>query len=36
VFSILTNDESEIRFVGRFIFGEADIFVETEGRIFDI
>jgi len=35
VFSFFTDNDSEICFVRRFIFDETDIFVETEGRIFD-
>jgi len=35
VFSFLTYDDSEISFVGRLIFGETDIPIETECRVFD-
>jgi len=34
--SIFTDNNSEIRLVGRFIFGEANVLIETEGRIFYI
>jgi hypothetical protein len=35
MFPFFTDDDSEIGFVGRFIFGETDVLIETKGRIFD-
>gem|GEM_PF-1652350 len=34
MFSFFTDDYSKIGLVGRFVFGETDILVETECRIF--
>jgi hypothetical protein len=36
VLSFFTDDGSEVAFVRRLIFGETDIPIETEGRIFDL
>jgi len=35
VLPFITNDDSKIRFVGRLIFGKANVFIETKGGVFD-